>query len=73
MRRSNEFYKVWYYFTNDEEGKIHSTITMDVEHYEQNNPFDTGIEVFSIEKSTEKDYYEQFEELERFIAEREEL
>lgn len=41
-------YKVWYYYTNDIEGKMHSLLTDDLETYLHNNSYETGIEVFEI-------------------------
>lgn len=45
------YFKVSYFYTNDEEGTMYSMIIdeQSLPTYENNNPNDTGIEIFSIE------------------------
>lgn len=56
------YHQVWYYFTDDIEGKMHSMIVEDEQLgiYLHNNPYETGIEVFEIKPTTEQEYLNQY-------------
>lgn len=61
--RKMEYNKVWYYYLADEKSTMRSVIINNDEElfeYLNNDPYESGIEVFEIQSATEKEYSERY-------------
>lgn len=57
-----KYYRVWYYYTTDEEGVMHSHVVDDITvmEYINNDPHESGIRIWEILQTTREEYLKQY-------------